>query len=86
MKTSRSHQLLVLNAIFDLARRDVSATALLVVRETALPFATVHRALRELDAAGLVDRTRVRLTFHGLTVTVASRAVGQLRAALPRAA
>jgi Mn-dependent DtxR family transcriptional regulator len=56
----------VLFVLFDLASSDVHATVLRVAERSGLSRPEVDGALADLDAAGLVDRERVRLTMAGL--------------------
>ncbi|HEY6882294.1 MAG TPA: hypothetical protein VI299_29890 [Polyangiales bacterium] len=60
------HARRVLRALYELAELDVPAEVGLVARALGLPDAT--RVLRELDARGLVDAQRVRLTMQGLAL------------------
>lgn len=55
-----------LRALYELAELDVSADADLLARALGMPPGDVNRVLRELDARGLVDLKRVRLTLQGL--------------------
>lgn len=55
-----------LRVLYELAELDVSADVGLVGRALGLPDATL--VLRELDARGLVDAQRVRLTMQGLVI------------------
>lgn len=73
----------VLHTLFDLARNDHHATVLRVAAATQLAKAEVLAALSSLEAAGLVDASRVRLTLAGLTTAVA---IGRPRVAARRSA
>jgi Mn-dependent DtxR family transcriptional regulator len=55
-----------LRALYELAELDVSADAELLARALGLRPALISRVLAELDARGLVDAERVRLTLEGL--------------------
>jgi Mn-dependent DtxR family transcriptional regulator len=55
-----------LRALYELAELDVSADAGLLARALDLRPAVISRVLAELDARGLVDAKRVRLTLEGL--------------------
>lgn len=60
------HARRVLRVLYELAELDIGAEPALVAR--ALGLSDVTRVLRELDARGLVDARRVRLTMPGLVV------------------
>lgn len=72
----------VLVSLFTLARSDVHATVIRLVHDTELTRPEVVSALAELDEAGLVDRSAVRLTLSGLMVAVSLGNPKKLR--LPR--
>lgn len=74
----------VLHHLYRLATADQPATVVRLVRATGRERLEVESALAALDAAGLVDRERVRLTMHGLAVALTvprPRARRELRAA-----
>ncbi|MBM4373603.1 MAG: helix-turn-helix domain-containing protein [Deltaproteobacteria bacterium] len=66
--------LTVLRALFDLAQRARPAGRDALTSRTGLPPSQVARALRHLEARGLVDAARCRLTLAGLAFAVAARA------------
>ncbi|MFO0552389.1 MAG: hypothetical protein U0271_28635 [Polyangiaceae bacterium] len=82
----------VLHALFALARADRYATVLRVVRfvsDLGLPMTKqdVEGTLRALDAAGLVDASRVRLSMQGFAIaSVLGRPAVRQRRAVPTAA
>jgi DNA-binding IscR family transcriptional regulator len=78
--------LTVLRAMFDLGRRDRAASPEALAARTRLPSSHVARALRHLEARGLIDATRCRLTLGGLAFAVsARRAAPRALDASPRA-
>jgi Mn-dependent DtxR family transcriptional regulator len=60
------HARRVLRVLYELAELNVAAEADLVAR--ALGLSDVTRVMRELDARGLVDAQRTRLTMPGLAL------------------
>jgi hypothetical protein len=58
----------VLEALLDLARADRHATAGLLTSVTGIPVKELRALLEELDALGLVDAERCRLTMPGLVL------------------
>jgi Mn-dependent DtxR family transcriptional regulator len=78
--------LAVLRALFDLGRRDRAASPEALAARTRLASRHVARALRHLEARGLVDATRCRLTLAGLAFAASARPAGRLALdASPRA-
>jgi hypothetical protein len=65
---------LTLLALFDLAREDMPADAGSVARVTGRTPTDCATAIVRLDALGLCDATRARLTFRGLVIAAALRA------------
>lgn len=60
------HARRVLRVLYELAELDIAADVGLLAR--ALGLSDVTRVLRELDARGLLDAHRVRLTMPGLVI------------------
>ena len=73
----------VLFALLDMAQGDCHATVIRLMQLTELDRATVLSALDDLDRAGLVDASRVRLTLPGLAIAAG---LGAPRAAKRRGA
>lgn len=64
-------EILVLTALFRLAREDRAATVIRLSGETGLGRDALLPCLDRLHAAGLADRDRLRLTLPGLAAAVA---------------
>jgi Mn-dependent DtxR family transcriptional regulator len=60
----------LLETMYQMARADVAATPQTLGTWLDVPGARVQELLRRLDAQGLVDRTRCRLTMPGLVLAV----------------
>lgn len=63
----------VLQVLFSMASEDRHADVALVAEEVGLSCTALSELLEELDGAGLVDATTVRLTMQGLVIAVSSR-------------
>ena len=63
-----------LHVLFNLAQRDQQADLALLAAELGTTCVEADDLLRQLEANGLVDGERVRLTMIGLTVAVSSDA------------
>lgn len=63
----------VLQVLFSMASEDRHADVALVADEVGLSCTALSELLEELDGAGLVDATTVRLTMQGLVIAVSSR-------------
>jgi len=74
MQTFKRTQLDILHALFRLAQADTPADAVLLAQAADLSVGDVLRTLDRLDALGLVDADRARLTFHGLAIAMATGA------------
>lgn len=61
----------VLVTLLDFAQTDRHATVLRLADALELPRAAIDQALAELDRAGLVDASRVRLSLFGLAMAAA---------------
>ena len=79
--TSRSPDFAVLEHLLLLASATQPASVGLLAKRTGLRLSVTAQALADLDRAGLVDATRLRLTLPGLAVAVALRHHGALRIA-----
>ena len=74
------HDLLhVLTALHDLARDGRRAHLAVLVHRTSLPMVRVADALVHLEARGLADARRARLTLRGLAVATGLTAQGRLQ-------
>ncbi len=58
----------VLWALFDLSRRGARTDASSIARHTGEPLELAVAGLARLEAAGLADRARARLTMRGLVL------------------
>lgn len=80
----------VLWALFDLSRRGAATDARCLARHTGEPLALAVAGLARLEAAGLADHGRARLTMRGLVVAscidAARRAQRRQRATATRPA
>jgi Mn-dependent DtxR family transcriptional regulator len=76
-------QLEVLRTLYELARDDRPADLALVAAALGLSCVRADAVLGELEAAGLVDGERVRLTMTGLAIAVTA-ARGRRRGARGR--
>ena len=65
----------VLRAVYELAQLDVPAHAGIVGRAAGVRTSEAAQLLITLEAAGLVDATRARLTMHGLVAALAAPAL-----------
>jgi DNA-binding MarR family transcriptional regulator len=72
----------VLRLLYELAQHDTAADAALLAARLALRVADVSRVLLVLDARGLVNAGRARLTMRGLAL--AARLPAAVQPALPR--
>ena len=68
LNTTTERQVLVM--LFDFARRDVHATVIRLVQAIGSDRQSVEAALERLDAHGLVDRDKVRLSMQGLATAM----------------
>jgi len=76
----------LLKALYDMAREDRAADLKKLADQLGLSCVETDQRLVQLEAEGLVDADRVRLTMRGLTIAVASpksgrRTTRQIRAA-----
>ena len=62
----------LLRSLYEMAREDRSADLKLVADQLGLSCVQTDRLLSQLEAAGLVDTERVRLTLSGLAIAVAT--------------
>ena len=68
-------QLATLQLLYKLAREDRPADLAVVAAQLGQTCSTIDRVLVELEAAGLADADRVRLTMQGLVLAASSRSV-----------
>lgn len=66
MNTSNVSLATILTVLFDLARLSVTPTDARIAGRLGIATERVSRAMRELDACGLADAKRCRLTLAGL--------------------
>lgn len=66
MNTSNVTLATIVTALFDLARLGVTPTDARIAGRLGISTERVRRAMRELDARGLADAKRCRLTLTGL--------------------
>ena len=60
----------LLETLFELARADIPATPEVLTTWLDVPETSVQTLLRRLDAQGLVDGNRCRLSMQGLVLAV----------------
>ena len=73
MKLFTPAQLDVLHALYQLAQGDTPADAVVLARAVDSSVGDVIRVLDGLELRGLADSLRIRLTFEGLAIAVATR-------------
>jgi DNA-binding MarR family transcriptional regulator len=79
-------QLDVLHALYQLAQGDTPADAVILARAVGSSVGDVVRVLDQLELRGLADSLRVRLTFEGLALAVATGAARARRRSARRRA
>jgi len=68
----------LLETLYEMARADVPATPALLANWLEVPQARVRELLPRLDAQGLVDAKRCRLSMQGLVLAVSMHGAQKL--------
>ncbi len=69
--------LAVLEVLYELARADIPATPDALADWLGIPKAQLRDLIARLDAQGLVDANRTRLTMQGLVLALAKARTGK---------
>lgn len=84
MLTGSTLPRMVLRAVYALAEAGTPPSLCTVLAVVPAPAPKVEATIRALDAQGLLDATRMRLTMRGLAAAVAPRMVATDRRKAPR--
>ena len=77
-KDQENLALRLLETLFELGRADIAATPETLATWLDEPVATVQNLLARLDAQGLVDASRCRLSMKGLVLAVSMHGAQKL--------